>query len=316
MRSKRPLCLVIALCMNFTLIEDLHAFGKNAPSHLMATIGDSITAGTFADTSTNLPVSIWDSFLGAFAWDNYKTLFLVQNKKSYSWASGEWIDSHYNRLDRYLAEHGDHETLKVLNVAVPGSVAANTLHQAQLVVDALKSGLYQDLKYVTFLIGSNDSCISNSESGTPNELFRSQLLATFAKLAEIQQTDAIPILVSSIPRVPLLGRPDIRNHHTNGLFTCDYFRNEVLGFCKSLTRWESDDELRAKLQIIDEKNAVLKEVISEVNSKYPQLKLSYSQSFDQYDPGVADLAMDCFHPNKNGQSKLSELLWRDQPWFK
>lgn len=291
------------------------AFGGRPPNYLMANIGDSITAGTFADTSTDLPRSVFLSITGGFAFDQFKTFFLIENKKSYSWASGQWIDSHYQKLKRIIETADTQESLDVMNLAVPGAVAADTLAQAQKLVDAMKSGEYKELKYITLLIGANDACSSESQSGTPSEHFGKSLWLTLEKFAEIQQTERIHILVSSLPNIASLGRTEIRKHMTGGILSCDYFRRKILGFCKPLTKWRGEQEFLEKYQVVAEKNEVLRTVVQQASHVFPQLDIVFSDSLSRYEITPEILAMDCFHPNKTGQEKMSELLWKDQPWF-
>lgn len=318
MRTVRLICLFVWIGLFLQSFGDpqaVWAFGSRPPNYLMANIGDSITAGTFADTSTDLPRSVFLSITGGFAFDNFKTFLLIENKKSYSWASGEWIDSHYQKLKRLIESGSSQDSLDVMNLAVPGAVAADTLVQAQRLVDAMKSGEYKELKYITLLIGANDACSSETESGTPSEHFGKSVWSTLEKLAEIQQSERIRILVSSLPDIASLGRPEMRKHVTGGVLSCDYFRRKILGFCKPLTKWKGEQEFLEKYQVVAEKNEVLRTVVQEASRAFPQLDIVFSDSLSQYDITPEILAMDCFHPNKRGHEQMSELLWKDQPWF-
>lgn len=304
---------VIFLFMSLTSV--VWGMGRRSSQYLMANIGDSMTAATFADTTTFLPFSFFQTLRGELAADSFQTLALIENKKSYSWASGRWIDSHYMKLRQSMRYENSNDTLDVMNVAVPGSEAKDTLIQAQKVVDAMKSGSYLELKYVTLLIGANDACSSSSSVGTPHEVFREHLRATIRKLAEIQQKEPIRVLVSSIPNIPVLGRPEIAKHTTMGVMSCDFFRHEVLGFCKSLTRWDNDADFDEKVLSIIEKNEIIHAVVEEAAQLYPNLQLVYSDALYRFEITTDLLAMDCFHPNQKGQEELSQILWHDQHWF-
>lgn len=289
--------------------------GRRSSQYLMANIGDSMTAATFADTTTFLPFSFFQTLRGELAFDSIQTLALIENKKSYSWASGRWIDSHYMKLRRSMRSENVNNALNIMNIAVPGSEAKDTLVQAQKIVDAMKSGAYLELKYVTLLIGANDACSNSSSVGTPHEDFREHLRETFRKLAEVQQDEPIRVLVSSIPNIPVLGRPEIAKHTTMGVMSCDFFRHEVLGFCKSLTRWESESDFNEKVLSIIEKNEIIRAVVEESAELYPNLSLVYSDALYRFEITTDLLAMDCFHPNQKGQEQLSQILWNDQHWF-
>lgn len=310
----------ISLILSFLIgtfgwVDPALGMGRAAHRHLMVSLGDSMTAATFADTSTNMPVSFFQSLRGGLALDSFKTLVLIENKKSYSWSSGQWIDSHYNKLVRAMEYRGFQGDLDVMNVAVPGSVAEDTLKQAQKIVDVMNSGEYEKLEYVTLLIGANDACTSESPVGTPHEVFRRHVRATLSKLAEIQQGESVRVLVSSIPNIPALGDPKIRDHRTMGVMSCDYFRHEVLKFCRPLTRWSDERDFLQKYQSVVDKNEILREEVEEAMRSYPQLDLVYSDSLHQFEITPEILAADCFHPNQQGQEILSNLLWKDQPWY-
>jgi hypothetical protein len=52
-----------------------------------------------------------------------------------------------------------------------------------------------------------------------------------------------------------------------------------------------------------------------MNVEFPQFDFKFSESLYHQKIRLAMLSKDCFHPNPEGQAEISELLWKDQPWF-
>src|SRR5439155_825991 len=128
-----------------------------------------------------------------------KSHFIV-NKTTYSWTSGSKISSHFERLKEYLRKSRPQTFLEVYNVSVPGATAKNLPKQVGKIVAKMKTGKFRALKYVTLMIGANDSC-----DDTPDDEFESSLLKTFEKLAEINQNEPIYVMVAGAPRIADVG---------------------------------------------------------------------------------------------------------------
>src|SRR3712207_9515443 len=78
-------------------------------------------------------------------------------------------------------------------------------------------------KYVMIMIGSNDACADDAPPGITVPKVRASLKAAFEQLAKIQQNEPIRILVSSLPKIPDLGRKEIRSEeHTSELQSRQY----------------------------------------------------------------------------------------------
>lgn len=307
---------ILSIAATVLLNSSAWAMGRNNPQYLMASLGDSITAATFADTTTRLDESVALTITGPLTAKTFEPMFLIENKNTYSWASGTSIPSHFEKLRSHLKGVGDSGDLSMLNVAVPGNRSRHIAGQAEKIVEAMQSGSYQSLKYVTLLIGANDACAKDSSHGTLNNQFYQELMAGFGKLAEIRQAEPIRVLVAGMPRIPSLGRKEVKEHRTLAGMSCERFRSEVLKLCPSLTHWDSDTDYQDKLSVVETKNRILQNAIADARKLYPNLDIVYSEELYSMDIPVEILAMDCFHPNQAGQTEISRLLWDSQHWFR
>lgn len=288
------------------------SWGDDKP-YLMAAMGDSLTAGTFADTTTQTRISLND-IPSLFEPD-----FLYKNPRTLSWSSGLVIGSHYLRLQDWLSKHdASNGGLEILNTAVPGEKSRGLLAQVQRVLDEYKSGRYASLKYVTVTIGGNDACATHGQV-VPNEEFKKNVFSALQSLATIRQSEPIRVLFSSIPNVPDTAVPSIRQTLTlGGLTTCRWARRHIFTYCSSLTSWQTPAEYRQAVAKVAEKNRAIQEIIQEASSKpeFSRLDLRFGPSVAQAPITPPLLGIDCFHPSQRGQEQFSEKLWQDQPWFK
>ena len=282
---------------------------NSGKTYLIGAIGDSLTAATLADTSAT-ETSLRN--IGLPEIENVRSLY--QNKSTLSWVSGQDIDSHLNLYTKYLRAHGDNTPVQVLNEAVPGATSDEIASQVSDIVAAAQASGAPMLKYVTLMIGANDACKDGS-GGPTNEQFYGYVMAALKNLATIQEAEPVRVLVSSIPNIPVLNRPEIRDFTTVDDLTCGYVRQSVLGFCDSMLSWTTPDELALKEKVVDDKNQVLRQVVSDAQKAFPNLSIQFSESFHNYNPQIGDLAEDCFHPTGASQAKISSNLWADQPWF-
>lgn len=290
--------------------------GAGTGTYLMGAIGDSISAASLADTSAvSQSATKGRSPAVALTPGELSARSLYENKGTFSWASGQDILSHFELLSSYLQGQADPSRLEVLNEAVPGDTTDDIGKQVGNLVWAMNGGQYSALKYVTLMIGANDACSTETPEGTPDARMRQNLMNFFAELAWIHQAEPIHVLVSSLPNIPQLGRPEIRDHSTLMGMSCEEVRSKILGFCTSLTTWNGEAEYESKLAIVEDKNHVLNQAVQDASAQYPSLRIVYSSSLFKQKISIDMLAADCFHPNQAGQQMLSELLWRDQPWF-
>jgi lysophospholipase L1-like esterase len=279
---------------------------------LMASLGDSITAGTFSIFPIPRSESI-EQNVDEWHTSELEPQLIFENKIFLSWASGLWVRSHYVRLREHLKRKGDSGGLAILNVSYPGDETKHLIRQAHEVVDAINGGEYSTLKYVTILIGSNDACLSRGP--VPLETMRRNLMETLKILASIRQAEPIRILLVGIPRIPDLGSEYIRKRKTVFGASCATVRDKILRSCNSLILWNTSEEYDAKMLVIEERNRLLRHVVRDANLRYPNLEVVYSNRLYHLEIPPEILAADCFHPAKEGQRRISEETWLDQPWF-
>lgn len=300
----------------FLICTQAYGMGKAGPKYLMVSLGDSITAGTFADTSMILnqepPLGPWDpTRLSSLSSIGVDIPFLFENKATLSWSSGESIQSHFIHLKNYLALTDPDGVLTVANFSYPGDETKNLPGQVDRLLSEYASGGYQSLKYVTILIGADDACIQAPTINT-----RVNLEVAFARIAQISQSERIKVFVALLPPIPELGRDEIRYHNTLGYFTCEYIRNKVIKECNPVLYSNNTDDFLAKMADIDERNNQIRQAVENAAAQFKNLDLFIGKTLEHHNLALEYLAADCFHPNRSGQEQLSEKLWQEQPWFK
>jgi lysophospholipase L1-like esterase len=283
---------------------------------LMLTVGDSISAGYVAsshlDDGSNIGPGSSDMQFHPVAgipfW--FQMGQVLNEKATYSWSSGELIDSHYERLKADLLKTDPQSSLVVQNVAVTGGGGAQLSTELAQVLGFWNSGDYASVKYVTFLIGANDLC----GKITPDATFANYLRHFFRGLATIKQKEPIRVLVSSMPRIPDVAQPAIAQEHTFLGMTCQEVI-KMTHYCDPLALWKTPEEYATAMKLVEDKNQVIADVVAEMNRELPQLQMVYSDVFFQQPIVGPKLAADCFHPNQEGQANIARLLWAEQPWY-
>ena len=296
------------------------AMGKKQKKHLMGVLGDSISAATYSDTSEDaLDVelaALLPSWVTSRVISQVQPLFLIENKDTYSWASGRRIQSHFMRLKKLIEEDSQgEESLDVFNAAMPGDRTRDLGKQLTKLAHVLELGKYLSLKYVTFFIGSNDACFDESGFGTPDDRMAAELKDAFKTLAGIRQSEAIRVQVSSMPQIPNLGARNFMERPTLGIFTCAVLQLKILKSCNPLLVWSTDSEYRKRMSIVETKNGLIERVALEAAQEFSNLDIHFSRHIFEQAIVPEHLAADCFHPNQLGQQVISDLLWEDQPWF-
>lgn len=304
--SKSKLFLVILVIQTLSTIS---SFASEKPK-LMIALGDSISAGTLADTTLRGPDEKYSPEILDAEIQELKTKLLYENKKTLAWPSGNKIESHWVRLAQTFPK----DSFVIENLAVPGAKAQDLYKQLDELFSLIHRKIYGEIAYITLLIGSNDACSSESDEGTPNLQFKFALDSVFLNLAKIRQSQKIRILVSSIPRIPDLGMPAVQNSRTIAGISCKSLRSFV-NLCPSLVQWKTPSEYSEKLQLVIEKNLLIQEAVEKANREFKNLDIVFtSRAFEEkITPDL--VAADCFHPNQKGQEAFAQKLWAEQPWF-
>jgi lysophospholipase L1-like esterase len=309
----RIFVLLSALLLTVPSFADQETQAKKP--YLMISMGDSITAATFADIPIPLKPEL-EERVQEWTENALKPELIFENKASLSWSSGKRIRSHYTLLKESLRRHGDKRRVDVLNVAMPGDETKDLYRQTIDVLREWQEGKYAAVKYITILIGANDACSSRFPDATPLETMRKHLLETFRLLSSITNPEPVRILLVGMPRIPDLGSEYMNNRKTLFGATCAKVRNKILKYCSSLTIWNTPAEYDARMKIVEDRNRLYQSVAREANTLYRNIQVVYSNRLYNLEIPPEILAADCFHPAKKGQIRISEETWLDQPWYK
>ncbi len=280
----------------------------------MGVLGDSISAATLADVpipdcaTPEEQVRRWNDRSG-------ERRLIYSNKRRLSWGSGSAIRSQYRLLQQYLKSSGETAELQVLNFSHPGDSTRALPQQARKLADAFRRGGYSALKYVVLTIGANDACDANPHPDLAS--IRASILGAMTELAQgVPQREPIRVLLAGVPRIAMLGVPEIQHARTAFGLECRTVRNGILHFCNRLTTWSTQEGFLAAAQTVDQVNAGLQSAVREVNSRFPAIEMVYSDGPSESVISLDDLAVDCFHPSSGGQERISLEAWEDQPWFR
>jgi lysophospholipase L1-like esterase len=316
--------LLLVLLQSFNLFAESVTNSSNISSGkvLYGALGDSITAASLADTRliNKFPFlpnpSPQKKFKNLTEFKRYLEMKALQeNKDTFSWASGKSIQSNIAFLQKHHKTIGEQKVPVILNLAVPGNKAIHMAAQAKRLVNEWNTNQYLRIEYITLLIGANDACAEDSNQGTPNHLFKDQLINTFQELSKINQADPLRIYVSSIPKIPDIGRDEVLN--TPVYFTnCRGVHKNIVSYCPNLIFWNSPKEYAEKVKIVRDKNQIIQDIVNETLKSFPsKFDIIYSNSFFDHNIEASDLAIDCFHPNAETQEFISRTAWNEQKWF-
>ena len=290
---------------------------------VIAALGDSISAASLAETTATDAVNKYldqhpnlsRTKRAQMLKKIYRASVNRENKETLSWVSGKDVQSHFIRMKNLFKAREPQTKIEILNLSVPGAKAVDMKAQAQQLVDAMKTKKYGSLRYLTYMIGGNDACSKVAKGGTPNAEMLSALEESFKVLSQIKQSQPIPVLFSSLPRIPDLGKPEIMNNHVFALTTCRFIQLSVLNLCDPMIDWKTQAQYNERVGYVEAKNQLLQKFSEDMAKKYPQFQIHYSDVFYQHPITIRELAMDCFHPNTKGHEIISQQLWDAQPWF-
>ena len=252
------------------------------------------------DCTSMYPLSIaaaGDSITVAYNADGIPDILNGQTYEQYevSWALGDSdrVNSHAQRL--WELEYGFSWNAELDNYAFAGANIADLKGQMTSMVE---NGPYD---YVVILIGHNDICDASTASEMlTTAAFRDRFVAAM----EILYTQDPPpaVVVSSLANVSNLYNAGKDDEWCNGNAFLGRSIWEWGNICRVVTSGDPDDIAAADLRT-REFNAVLEEQSFVYGYKYVP---------DIYETGFTldDLSdFDCFHPNVQGQNKISEIIW-------
>ena len=211
-----------------------------------------------------------------------------------NWSTGtlsaQLVNSHALRLQDLMPD----QVVGTKNFAIAGSMSSDVVKQA-----ARLAKFHPD--YVTVLIGANDVCSWQVNHLTQLQKYESDIQLILKTL--IASNEAVKILVSAIPNMPLLREIGAANGCQS--------RWTSLHICPALLGSRQTDAERAAFAGRWED---ANEVLARVSAAFPE-NVKFASSVSEPIFIFSHLSrLDCFHPNVTGQNLLSETTW-EESWF-
>ncbi|HSW13666.1 MAG TPA: SGNH/GDSL hydrolase family protein [Solimonas sp.] len=210
-----------------------------------------------------------------------------------SWSAGEdpAVNSHYRRIlaKNPLINGRNH------NFAVSGAEADMLVYQAGLAV-------YQDVDYITILIGANDACADSEAEMTPVDTFRSEVRSALDLISS-----GLPnarILVASVPDVYRLWQVA----HNDPAAVWVWSQTQVCqNMLKNPTSTKATDEKRrqrVRQRVIDYNTQLAQECALHAHCKFD------GNALFNYPFALSELGWDYFHPGIPGQAKFASTTYQ------
>lgn len=315
-------------------LASLSAFSEESTPlpHSMAALGDSMTAAALANLRRQDAIQPWFQayFVGeGLNWTLLTSTFgsergmTVIDRRHLSWATGldpyHRMTSHGSRL-RYLAG-GD---LEIANFAVSGAALGHrdddpgNMYETQLpkLFEWSRNELHQEAPdYVVVLIGANDICEKTTADMTPVNVYEQRITDTVDQLTA--RSPNTRVLLTALPNIEALRSVALDKRLMPPMLSkCQDAWNLVYrDACHTLTL-EADPAERAKVaERVRAYNSVLQKVAdtksAAIGDRVRYAGATYEAAFT---PDM--LAVDCFHPNYQGQDVISQASWSSSWWTK
>lgn len=289
----------------------------------MAAIGDSITAGAVAQFTTQSWIQPQELLGIAYRLFRSKMRQSVEpaQRKDLSWSTGlnryKWVHSHYSMIS-YLAHQENISYPASFNAAVSQDDSRDAFDQLGNVVHwSLTTQNKGAPDYVTIFVGANDLCQEEGVPPTPVETYRARI------------TKLVHEVLTRNPKskVMLIELPNISKVWA---FAKEKRLSRIAKFQSCSTLWKSLDVCPSVLRDLSPKqrafveatnreyNRVLRETaarFSSRNSGYGKDRVRLAKGLYDRELNFDDLAIDCFHPNFRGQSKIGYETFY-QSWWK
>lgn len=314
---KRTLALLL-LASTYRSVVAAPASSAPPVPQSMAALGDSMTAGLFANFKRQDFILPFSNLWAIFEIIDYllqgKNIMRLERPYTLSWSTGldreSDVLSHAGRIGHYW---GSHRRIAVHNFAVSGAESQDIEDQ----VDAMRDWSYTHLgrrapEYVTLLVGANDACGESIDEMTPVSRFQSNVRHNIQRI--LASDSRTKILVSSLPNIE-----NLRNVAYNARlrlippFTRCYKLWEAANLCPTLTMLNTKRERNAVAARIIEYNDALREIVQE-EAAIRGDRVRFAPKVYDVPFTKSDLSADCFHPNKYGQQMLSDATWKSTWW--
>ena len=168
-------------------------------------------------------------------------------------------------------------------------------------------------------LGGNDLCNRSPGSLYDGETWRQAVNAGLDVLVN-GLPDGSTVFLASVPRVQDLYAAGLQKQATTSNVSCTWFWRE-LDICPIVTSGNPND-IEAIAQQQQLYNGILRDSATQFNSRATETGVEVVAEFAQsgvstgtYAFGAGDInGGDCFHPSTQGQNKISELLWGNDPF--
>lgn len=293
--------------------------GEDSPTPYMVTIGDSITAGLFANYSIDTPPEpeelTYLAFLAAVGPPGESTNRVHNAFKRYdmSWASGsnpfDIVYSHYERLREYIPD------LEKVELAHSGDTTWDLQSQVKSLFEEIKSRGDEPI-YIAYLMGANDLCAKETKDVTTKKDFRKNVEESLLQI--MSNTQNTKVFVSSIPNVFALQTHEneivlgyILN--PNLAVTCRKIWENLIPVCKTATQSSNKKRFNLMKTQLTKYNAIIEEIATVLENEFKD-RIRFSPAAYNTEILREDLSFDCFHPSEFGQAHFAEETWRDSFW--
>ncbi len=283
----------------------------------VASMGDSITAGMFANFKRQEMIFPWvqthfEIEMAAF----FATKDVgVLERRRLSWSTGidrsNQVTSHVSRI----LDLNGRRRFPIFEAAVSGNDSSNLQDQLNQILTWSRANLSQSAPdYVTILIGPNDICADSAAQMTDTQIFKDRVAAVAESL--LSTSASTRILISALPNIENL-RSVAKDAILTGVGATARCKDlwKLSKLCPTLTTISDPNERLIIAQRVVDYNQALQKIVEEkLNSYGDRIRFApepYNISFT-----ANDLSLDCFHPNVYGQELISESTWKSSWWAK
>jgi len=264
--ARRPLLVGLAALFGGYSVTAQAQSAAEAETFTIGAVGDSISAGFNADR--------------------------LLNNRDLSWTTGDSstrrVNSHYFRL-REL--HPD-LTIRGINEAIAGSVAADLVGQTQRL-------MRNQVDYVTIMIGANDVCTwEEADYVEKMRVFQNHVVFAVQSI----------LTANANTRIVLVQIPDVYRIWELGSTRSCQTKWNLFGMCKPLlgeSRSAADREaFRARWRAANN-------TLANIAAMFPD-RVLFDDSLGATPFEWEHVSrLDCFHPSIAGQNLISELTWQN-----
>jgi hypothetical protein len=310
------LCVMVARAQ--TRNSDSDASSVELPRS-MGSLGDSMTAAALASFKRqegNLP---WEQIRFVLTILNFKlsgSSYSAVEDRHLSWAAGMddgmRVMSHAQRLTFLGRNQG---RLKVFNASISGAEVEDLLNdQWPKMNEWSLANLGQEAPdYLTVLIGANDVCSNSTAEMTPLNVYHARLYSLIDEIA--RRSPKTKILMSSLPNIEKL-RKVAYNQRLFGWGPLEKCQDvwALSEMCPTLTLIDDAREREIVANRVIDINYAMMDVANRVNDGGRRDQVRVSRKIYEQEFSANDISMDCFHPNVDGQARLSYQTWSDTWW--